>query len=59
MYATYGLMTQKAKRKPVLSQLIEVTVTPKYVAAVDETGEKDNHYLPVPQFLLLSSHCSI
>lgn len=41
---THGLATTKANKKPVLSQLMEDSVTLKKCAAVEETAEKANHY---------------
>lgn len=41
---SHGLAMQKAKRYPVLSQLIALSETWKYSAAVDETEENVSHY---------------
>lgn len=40
----------KAKRNPVLSQLMAVSETSKYSAAVTETGANVNHYF-IPEML--------
>jgi hypothetical protein len=40
---THGLAIQKAKRYPVLSQLMALSETSKYSAAVVEMEEKVNH----------------
>lgn len=42
-YMVKGVATQKAKRKPVLSQLIAVMEVSKYSAEVVETGAKESH----------------
>lgn len=38
-----GVAMQKAKRKPVLSQLMAVIEVSKYSEAVIETGAKESH----------------
>lgn len=43
MYMVKGVATQKAKRKPVLSQFIAVIDVSKYSDAVLETGAKESH----------------
>lgn len=43
VYRVRGAAATKAKRKPVLSQLILLDVVEKWVAAVLATAEKDNH----------------
>jgi hypothetical protein len=40
---TYGLAAQKAKRNPVLSQLMALSETSKYSAEVVEMEEKVSH----------------
>lgn len=42
---TYGLAAQKANRKPVLIQLMALSETSKYCAAVVEMEEKVSHCL--------------
>lgn len=42
---TYGLATQNAKRYPVLNQLMALSETWKYSAAVVEIDEKVSHYI--------------
>src|SRR5438876_11443367 len=41
---THGLITQKAKRKEVLSQLTLLSMTCKYSADDFDTGENEIHY---------------
>jgi hypothetical protein len=43
MVPTYGLITTKAKRKPVLSQLMAASETLKYSEEVADKGAKVNH----------------
>lgn len=45
VYKAKGAEATKAKRKPMLSQLILLAVVEKWVAAVLATAEKDNHYV--------------
>jgi hypothetical protein len=40
---TYGETATKANKKAVLSQLMAVSLTPKYSALVVETGANVNH----------------
>lgn len=45
MANTYGLMTTKANKNAVLSQLMAVSEVSKYSAAVVERAAKVNHYV--------------
>ena len=40
---TYGLTAQNANRKPVLSQLIALSLTPKNCEDVFDTAVKESH----------------
>lgn len=58
---TYGEMTINANRNPVLSQLIAVSETLKYSAAVAETGANVNHYKDISKQIsipILSTYIS-